>query len=166
MDCWGRGLGPSYTARQEGNSASPCCHEVPPVYALLFAPIDGAEEGPVIGRFETASRSAQRIHTVPHTHTGSIPTAIWTRILVRARNGESGLPADLIARIHDGPFGPLHLHALANGLACIADEESTTDVHYSVLGAFVRNLVLFPLISGYGFRRLMPLQQTNHTGCY
>ena len=35
-----------------------------------------------------------------------------------ALHGESGLPDDLIARIHDGPFGPTHLRALA---ACLAD---------------------------------------------
>ena len=34
-----------------------------------------------------------------------------------ALHGEAGLPGDLIGRIHDGPFGPTHLRALA---ACLA----------------------------------------------
>ena len=33
-----------------------------------------------------------------------------------ALHGEAGLPGDLIRRIHDGPFGPAHLRALA---ACL-----------------------------------------------
>jgi hypothetical protein len=68
-----------------------------------------------------------------------------------ARHGEAGLPADLLGRLHDGPFGPSHLRALARALA-----SGTPPPRYSCTGAFLRNLALVPVILAHGFRRLLP----------
>lgn len=70
---------------------------------------------------------------------------------VGALHGASALPATLVARLHDGPFGPTHLrrlaHALANGQAA---------PRWSRLGALARNLALYPVILAHGFARLIP----------
>ncbi|MBV8878412.1 MAG: ADP-ribosylglycohydrolase family protein [Planctomycetaceae bacterium] len=68
-----------------------------------------------------------------------------------ARHGEPGLPAHLLACIHDGPFGPSHLRALAEALAGGAPPP-----RYSWIGALFRNLALYPVILGHGFRRIFP----------
>jgi ADP-ribosyl-[dinitrogen reductase] hydrolase len=68
-----------------------------------------------------------------------------------ARHGEPGLPAHLIALLHDGPFGPTHLRALAASLAAGAPPP-----RYSWIGALLRNLALYPVILAHGFRRLFP----------
>lgn len=70
--------------------------------------------------------------------------------------GEGGLPRDLINRIHDGPFGPTHLRALT---ACLAKRRAGVDAPvpgYSTTAALARNLALYPVILGHGFRRLVP----------
>ncbi len=66
-----------------------------------------------------------------------------------ARHGESALPADLVARLHDGPFGPRHLRALAGSLA-----RGEPPPRFSTVAAAARNLALYPVILGHGFRRL------------
>lgn len=68
-----------------------------------------------------------------------------------ARHGEEGLPAGLLARIHDGPFGPTHLRALATSLA-----DRVPPPAYSWAAALARNLALYPVILAHGFRRLLP----------
>jgi len=68
-----------------------------------------------------------------------------------ARHGEAGLPAHLLAQLHDGPFGPSHLRGLAQALA-----SRTPPPRYSWIGAFLRNLALYPVILGHGFRRIFP----------
>lgn len=68
-----------------------------------------------------------------------------------ARHGEPGLPAHLIAELHDGPFGPSHLRALAESLA-----GGLPPPRYSWIGALVRNLALYPVVLAHGFRRLFP----------
>lgn len=73
-----------------------------------------------------------------------------------ALNGESGLPADLLARIHDGPFGPTHLRALSACLAQIEEGGTVRVPTYSPTVALLRNLALFPVILGHGVRRLVP----------
>lgn len=73
-----------------------------------------------------------------------------------ATRGESGLPGSLIARIHDGPFGPTHLRRLAEALDQAADGVGRPIPRYSAAGALLRNLVLYPVILGHGFRRLAP----------
>jgi ADP-ribosyl-[dinitrogen reductase] hydrolase len=72
-------------------------------------------------------------------------------------HGEAGLPGDLIGRIHDGPFGPTHLRALANCLGEVRGGRSCSVPRYSASAALARNLALYPVILGHGFRRLMPL---------
>jgi ADP-ribosylglycohydrolase len=66
--------------------------------------------------------------------------------------GEGGLPGGLIGRIHDGPFGPTHLRALA---ACLADRDGSVP-RYSPAEALARNLALYPVIPGHGFGRMVP----------
>ncbi|SIN71607.1 ADP-ribosylglycohydrolase [Singulisphaera sp. GP187] len=73
-----------------------------------------------------------------------------------ALHGESGLPIDLINRIHNGPFGPSHLRALAANLARAKNGQSSRPPSYSKTAAMIRNLALFPIILGHGFRRLLP----------
>jgi ADP-ribosylglycohydrolase len=73
-----------------------------------------------------------------------------------ALHGESGLPGDLIARIHDGPFGPSHLRKLAETLTLISEGKSATVPAYSCSAALARNLALYPVILGHGFRWLLP----------
>jgi ADP-ribosylglycohydrolase len=73
-----------------------------------------------------------------------------------ARHGRAALPADLIARIHDGPFGPSHLLALADALALVRQGAAPALPHYSPVAALARNLALYPVVLGHGFRRLVP----------
>jgi ADP-ribosylglycohydrolase len=73
-----------------------------------------------------------------------------------ALHGESGLPGDLIQRIHDGPFGPTHLRALANCLGEVREGRRGPVPGYSASAALARNLALYPVVLGHGFRRLVP----------
>jgi ADP-ribosyl-[dinitrogen reductase] hydrolase len=73
-----------------------------------------------------------------------------------ALRGAGGLPSGLIGEIHDGPFGPSHLRALAESLARIGEGETSHAPRYSALAALGRNLALMPVILGHGFRRLLP----------
>lgn len=73
-----------------------------------------------------------------------------------ALHGEEGLPHDLLDRIHDGPFGPTHLRALAGCLSRVRAGESPTVPGYSPALAMTRNLLLYPVILGHGFRRMLP----------
>jgi ADP-ribosylglycohydrolase len=73
-----------------------------------------------------------------------------------ALHGESGLPADLIARIHDGPFGPIHLRALACALAEVRAGTACAPPRYSSIAALARNLALYPVVIGHGVRRCLP----------
>lgn len=74
-----------------------------------------------------------------------------------ARWGLDRLPAGLIDRIHDGPFGPSHLRALATCLAARAEGRESLVPGYSRTAALTRNLALYPVILGHGFRRLIPI---------
>jgi ADP-ribosylglycohydrolase len=74
-----------------------------------------------------------------------------------ASHGAEALPGSLIDRIHDGPFGPTHLRALASCLFSISESESVPIPSYSSTAALLRNLALLPVILGHGFRRLLPI---------
>jgi ADP-ribosyl-[dinitrogen reductase] hydrolase len=74
-----------------------------------------------------------------------------------ALHGEAGLPTDLLGRIHDGPFGPTHLRAVAKALAGSRAGARPAIPSYSRAAAFARNLALWPVILAHGFRRLLPL---------
>jgi ADP-ribosylglycohydrolase len=69
-----------------------------------------------------------------------------------ARHGAGWIPAEQLAQIHDGPFGPTHLRALAADLR--AGRGLTA--RYNPLAAMVRNLALYPVVLAHGFRRLVP----------
>lgn len=73
-----------------------------------------------------------------------------------ALHGESGLPSALVGRIHDGPFGPTHLRALASCLGEIHEGRPGRPPRYSPAAAMARNLALYPVILGHGLRRLAP----------
>jgi ADP-ribosylglycohydrolase len=73
-----------------------------------------------------------------------------------ALHGEAALPRGLIERIHDGPFGPTRLRALAECLAQVRDGASAPVPSYSPVLALARNLALYPVVIGHGFRRLLP----------
>lgn len=68
-----------------------------------------------------------------------------------ALHGEGALPAALLDRIHDGPFGPTHLRALAAALAA-----GGPPPRWSAPAALARNLALYPVILAHGLRRLLP----------
>lgn len=73
-----------------------------------------------------------------------------------ALHGEAKLPADLLIRIHNGPFGPSHLRALGTHLDHVHRGEPGTPPGYSPLAALLRNLLLYPVVLAHGFRRLLP----------
>jgi ADP-ribosylglycohydrolase len=73
-----------------------------------------------------------------------------------AIHGERGLPVALLARIHDGPFGPAHLRALGSHLDRVQRGEPGTTPGYSPFAALLRNLLLYPVVLAHGFRRLLP----------
>jgi ADP-ribosylglycohydrolase len=70
--------------------------------------------------------------------------------------GESALSESLIAGIHDGPFGPTHLRALARALAAKREGLEPRTPRYSAPAAMGRNLALYPVVLYHGFRRLLP----------
>jgi ADP-ribosyl-[dinitrogen reductase] hydrolase len=74
-----------------------------------------------------------------------------------ARHGARLMPGELLDRIHDGPFGPTHLRALGAALSLVREGEPCPVPGYSTVGALGRNLVMYPVILGLGFRRLIPL---------
>jgi len=74
-----------------------------------------------------------------------------------ALHGEWELPGDLIGLIHEGPFGPTHPRGLAACLARADAGEVGRPPRYSTTAALLRNLALYPVILGHGFRRLLPL---------
>jgi ADP-ribosyl-[dinitrogen reductase] hydrolase len=73
-----------------------------------------------------------------------------------ALHGAAALPQRLIERIHDGPFGPTHLRALAECLASVRSDALRPVPRYSVSAALARNLLLYPVVLAHGFRRLLP----------
>ncbi len=75
---------------------------------------------------------------------------------VGALHGTAGLDPSIIARIHDGPFGPTHLRRLAQALASRAVESPAAVPKYSAAAAMGRNLALYPVVLYHGFRRLLP----------
>ncbi len=73
-----------------------------------------------------------------------------------AWHGERGLPAELVNRIHNGPFGPSHLRALANAICAQQAGGAVAIPRFSGAAAMARNLALYPVILAHGFRRLLP----------
>jgi ADP-ribosyl-[dinitrogen reductase] hydrolase len=72
-----------------------------------------------------------------------------------ALGGPAKLPAGLVARLHDGPFGPTHLRALATDLAGLHAGRAPTAT-YSAVYALARNLALYPVVLAHALRRLVP----------
>lgn len=85
--------------------------------------------------------------------TGSIAAILGSWL--GALHGEAGLPVQLLSQIHDGPFGPTHVRAFAECLACVRDGQPAVVPGYSAAAALARNLALWPVILGHGFRRLI-----------
>jgi ADP-ribosyl-[dinitrogen reductase] hydrolase len=74
-----------------------------------------------------------------------------------ALHGENALPAELIARIDDGPFGPTHLRRLADALTDAKYGGQPNVPNYSVLHSAARNVLLIPVILTHAVCRLVPL---------
>lgn len=68
-----------------------------------------------------------------------------------ALHGPNAFGAELRAALHDGPFGPTHLTAIARDV-----EAGRPSARYSAARAMLRNLLLVPVILAHGFRRLLP----------
>lgn len=75
--------------------------------------------------------------------------------LAGALGGTASLPAPLIAELHDGPFGPSHLRALASALSAWRAGQPAPVPGYSALGALARNLALYPVIIGHVLWRVV-----------
>jgi hypothetical protein len=63
-----------------------------------------------------------------------------------ARHGLSALPPALVSNLHDGPFGPTHLLALASDLHAARTSRPSAPATYSWRAALVRNLALYPVV--------------------
>lgn len=94
------------------------------------------------------------MRAIEHTIAGGGDTDTHAAIVgawMGARHGITALDADLVAALHDGPFGPTHLRALA------AAADGGPIPRFSGLRALGRNLMLYPVVLAHGFRRLWPL---------
>jgi ADP-ribosylglycohydrolase len=69
--------------------------------------------------------------------------------------GEQGLPANLIDKINDGPFGPSHLRQLACALGDIKYGKTPATPTYLWPTAMARNILLIPIILSHTLKRLM-----------
>jgi ADP-ribosyl-[dinitrogen reductase] hydrolase len=67
-----------------------------------------------------------------------------------ALRGPDALPASLLARVHDGPFGPAHLAQLADAV------EHGQLPRWSPKHAMLRNLRLIPVALSHLLRRVIP----------
>jgi ADP-ribosylglycohydrolase len=70
--------------------------------------------------------------------------------------GPRAFPQQLLQRLHDGPFGPTHLRALAADVERAVATGAAPTARYSPAVALLRNLALFPVVLAHGFRRLLP----------
>lgn len=68
---------------------------------------------------------------------------------VGALHGAGALPQDLTSRLQAGPFGGAHIAAMARAIA-----EGNAPPRFSWVWALLRNLALYPVILGHGFRRI------------
>lgn len=69
-----------------------------------------------------------------------------------ARHGLGALPPGLVGGLHDGPFGPTHLRALASDLERAKTGEHATAATYSWAAALFRNLALYPVVLWHAFK--------------
>lgn len=83
------------------------------------------------------------------TDTNAAIVGAW----VGALRGDEAFPSSLVETLHDGPFGPTHLRALANDLAEV--HERPPAARYSWGLALVRNVALFPVVLFHGMRVLV-----------
>jgi ADP-ribosylglycohydrolase len=83
------------------------------------------------------------------TDTNAAIVGAW----VGALRGDDAFPRSLVESLHDGPFGPTHLRALADDLAAI--DERPPSAHYSWPLALARNVALFPVVLFHGVRVLL-----------
>ncbi len=73
-----------------------------------------------------------------------------------ALHGEEALPCALIDRIHDGPFGPSHLRALARCLADLREGKAASAPRVTATAALLRNLCCIQSSSAMGFEGSFP----------
>lgn len=73
-----------------------------------------------------------------------------------ALGGPRAFPEPLLTALHDGPFGPSHLRALAADVANARETGASPRSSYSPILALLRNLALYPVVLAHGFRRLLP----------
>jgi ADP-ribosylglycohydrolase len=71
---------------------------------------------------------------------------------VGAMHGLEALPVALVRGLHDGPFGPSHLRALASDLEQARTGAPSGEATYSWAAALVRNLALYPVVVFHAFR--------------
>lgn len=88
--------------------------------------------------------------TIVHAGGDTDTTAAIVGAWLGARFGAAHLPP-LIESLAGGPFGRKHLLGLADAAAAERDPP-----RYSAAVAMLRNLALYPVILGHGFRRMLP----------
>lgn len=76
-----------------------------------------------------------------------------------ALHGARALPQPLMSRLHDGPFGPTHLRALAADLAHAARGQTEREARYSWALALARNVLLYPVVLWSARRAVWSLAQ-------
>lgn len=141
------------------------------VLAAIDCAVSAAEE-PLAGAVERLGNSGFVIHSVgictyAFLHFGNDPlsgieaciraggdTDTHAAIVggwLGALHGAASLPKPLVQKIHDGPFGPSHLKALASAVV-----DGAGPPRWSWPHALVRNLALYPVVLAHGFARLVP----------
>jgi ADP-ribosyl-[dinitrogen reductase] hydrolase len=74
-----------------------------------------------------------------------------------ARHGREGLPQRWVERLQSGPFGRVHLEALARDLDALEHGRAPiAPARFSWVLAMARTLVFYPVVLAHGFRRLAP----------
>lgn len=131
---------PSEAARELGTSGF-VLHSVPRALFCFLRHSDDPQEA-----LRTAIRAGG------DTDTTAAIVGAW----LGALHGEAGLPGLLIGKLHDGPFGPSHLRDLGRALAARRRGETLARTPgYSIAAALIRNLLLIPVITAHGFRRML-----------
>ncbi|WP_165250040.1 ADP-ribosylglycohydrolase family protein [Paludisphaera soli] len=135
------------TARTTEDAARACGTSGYVVHTLAFAAFCFARFGD-----EPMATLTEAIHAGGDTDSIAAILGAW----LGALHGPEKLPASLLGRIHDGPFGPSHLRALGECLAARAQGVVEPTPSYSTVHALSRNLALYPVVLAHGLRRLLP----------
>lgn len=97
---------------------------------------------------DAATAIVETIRAGGDTDTNAAIVGAWCGAL----HGADGLPPRLVERFQDGPFGRTHLRALARALEATCQGRRVRPPRFSWAVAFVRNVVLFPVVLVHAIR--------------